>query len=298
MAARGFGLPVHRITLHMLGGVTEITKADVTPGRQFVIAGIGPLLSLALGAAGLLLAQILDPGTVLHLLAVQLGAANLLVGVFNLLPGLPLDGGQLLRAAVWKASGSPSTGTLVAAWGGRVVAVAVVVLPVGWALVRGREPDLVFLVWMALIGAFIWSGATQSLRAERVQDRLRQLSVRGLARRAIPVLADTPLAEALRRLEAAGARALVVVDHQDQPLALVSEAAVTATPVERRPWVSVGTVSRRLEPGLVVTVDLDGPALLNAMRSLPAQEYLVVDAEGRVFGVLATQDVDRVFAGS
>ena len=78
------------------------------------------------------------------------------------------------------------------------------------------------------------------------------------------------------------------MDREDQPLALVSEAAVTATPVERRPWVSVGTVSRRLEPGLFLPVDLDGPGLVERMRDLPAAEYLVVDAQGRVFGVLTT----------
>ncbi len=298
MAARAYDLPVHRITLQMLGGVTETSRSDVTPGRQFVIAGVGPLLSLVLGALGLALAQILSPGTVLHLLAVQLGAANLLVGVFNLLPGLPLDGGQLMRAAVWKVSGDPSMGTTVAAWIGRVLAVCLVLVPLGIALSRGQEPDLVFIIWTALIGAFVWSGAGQALRAERVQTRLHSLSVRALTRRALPVLADTPLAEALRRMTEAGATALVVVDRDDQPLALVNETAVTATPVERRPWVAVGTVSRRLEPGLYLQVELDGPGLLEAMRDLPAAEYLVVDPQGRVFGVLATSDVDQAFAGT
>ncbi len=297
LAARAYGLPVHRITLHMLGGVTEISRADVTPGRQFVIAGIGPALSLALGVIGLLLAQALDPGSVVHLLAVQLGAANLLVGVFNLLPGLPLDGGQLLRAAVWKVSGNPGQATVAAAWVGRVVAVAVVLGPVLWSMVTNSEPDLLLIIWMALIGAFVWTGATQALRSEKIQSRLRALSVRGLARRAWPVLADTPVAEGLRRLTEGGARALVVVDHEDKPLALVSEVAVTAIPVERRPWVTVASVSRRIEPGLILALDLDGPGLLDAMRALPAEEYLVLDAEGRVFGVLAAKDVDRAFAG-
>jgi Zn-dependent protease len=298
MAARSYGLKVHRITLQMLGGVTETDRQDISPGRQFVIAGVGPLLSLVLGAFGLGLAQVLSAGTVLHLLAVQLGAANLLVGIFNLLPGLPLDGGQLTRAAIWKVTGSPSTGTTVAVWIGRGLAVLLVVGPIAFAAARGHEPDLVFVIWTALIGLFVWQGANQSLRAERVQDRLRQLSVRGLTRRAIPVLADTPLAEALRRLGEAGAQALVVVDRDDQPLALVNETAVTATPVERRPWVTVGALSRRLESGLVLQVGMDGADLLTAMRAVPAAEYLVVDDAGRVVGVLTTTDVDRAFAGT
>lgn len=296
LTARAFGLEVHRINLHMLGGDTEISRSEFTPLRQFTIAAAGPVLSLGLGGVGMVAAQLLEAGTVSHLLAIQLGAANLLVGGFNLLPGLPLDGGQLLRATVWGVTRNPRLGTQVAAWIGRLLAVGLVAAPVAWARWQQEDPDLVLIVWCALIAAFVWTGAGQSLRAERVHERLDRLSVRGLARRAIPVLADVPLAEALRRLGEAGARALVVVDREDQPLALVSEAAVTATPIERRPWVSVGTVSRRLEAGLVLSVDIDGPGLLEVMRATPAAEYLVVDAESRVYGVLATKDVDEVFA--
>ena len=111
MAARAYGLPVHRITLQMLGGVTETSRKDVDPGAP-VRHRRGRAAPLAASSAslGIALAQVLSAGTVLHLLAVQLGAANLLVGVFNLLPGLPLDGGQLVRAVVWKATGNPGDG--------------------------------------------------------------------------------------------------------------------------------------------------------------------------------------------
>lgn len=298
MAARAYGLRVHRIALQMLGGVTEYDRPPGAPGRQFVIAGMGPLLSIVLGAMGLALAQVLTPGTVLHLLAVQLGAANLLVGLFNLLPGLPLDGGKLTHSVIWKVTGKPGVATTVTAWVGRGLAVVLVIGPIAWATAHGEQPDLVLVVWTAVIGFFVWNGAGQSLRAERVHARIRELSVRALTRRAIPVLADTPLAEALRRLSEEDARALVVVDRDDKPLALVSEAAVTATPLERRPWINVGALARRLEPGLSLAIDLDGTGLLQAMRTVPATEYLVLDSQGRVFGVLATSDVDRAFAGA
>jgi CBS domain-containing protein len=110
------------------------------------------------------------------------------------------------------------------------------------------------------------------------------------------VPASTPLAEAVRRADEAGARAVVVVDHDDQPIAILNEAAVTATPPQRRPWIEAGSLARTIDPGRVLSADLQGMALLDAIRRAPASEYLLVDAEGEVVGVLATKDLDQVFS--
>jgi hypothetical protein len=88
----------------------------------------------------------------------------------------------------------------------------------------------------------------------------------------------------------------VVVDSAGRPTGLVSEASVTATPEDRRPWVPVGQVSRSLDAGLVLPLDLTGEELLRRIRSVPASEYLVVDQDGKVYGVLATSDVDAALA--
>jgi CBS domain-containing protein len=110
------------------------------------------------------------------------------------------------------------------------------------------------------------------------------------------VTADVPVAEALRRLNESGATALVVTDSEQRPTGLVSEAAVAATPEERRPWVNVGSVARRLEPGLVLRTDLSGEDMLTALQQTPATEYLVQDPDGRVRGVLSAADVQRAFS--
>src|SRR4029453_9136073 len=101
-----------------------------------------------------------------------------------------------------------------------------------------------------------------------------------------------PLAEALRQAQGRGVRALVVVDSSGRPTGLVSEASVVATPVDRRPWVPVGQVARSLPAGVVLLVGTGGEDLLRQMRETPASEYLVLDQDGRVYGVLATADVD------
>ncbi|MQA83423.1 MAG: site-2 protease family protein [Streptosporangiales bacterium] len=297
VVARGFGLPVRRITLYMLGGVSEIEREPQTPGREFLVAFAGPLLSLVLGVLGFLLYRTLPASTVMGLLAYELAIANTLVGIFNLLPGLPLDGGRMLRAGVWKLTRRPATATVVAAWAGRMLGALVFLLPFILAFWLGRPPNWLTVIWAALIGSFIWAGAGQTLRVAKLRERLPQLNARSLARRAIPVTADLPLAEAVRRAVEAQAGALVVVDHEGKPIALVNESAVTATPEQRRPWIAVGVLARTLDSGHILGADLAGQDLVMAMQEAPASEYLLVEPTGEIYGVLASSDVDRAFVG-
>ena len=297
VVARAFGLPVRRILLYPLGGFSEIEKEPPTPGREFLVSAAGPALSLALAAAGYGLMHVVPADTIAGNLVHQLTWANLVVGIFNLLPGLPLDGGRMLRAGVWKLTGRPGSATVAAAWAGRGLAVAVLLIPVALFLRTGSQVQVFDALWLAVIAAFMWTGATQSLRASRVRERLPGVQARLLARRAIPVPSSLPLAEAICRADAAQARALVIVDHEDRPIAIVSEAAVMATPVQRRPWVDAGSLARTLDPGLVLSADLSGMALVEAVRRSPASEYLLVEPSGQVFGVLAAADLDHAFAG-
>jgi len=294
VVARGFGLPVRRILLHPLGGISEIEREAPTPGREFAVAGAGPALSLALGGLGWGLAQLVPDGVTGALIR-QLMFANIIVGVFNLLPGLPLDGGRMLRAVIWKITKKPTTATIAAAWVGRILALGLLAIPFFSGGLAGG--DIVSMLWVLAIAAFMWTGATQSIKATRFRERLPALQARRLARKAISVSASTPLAEAIRQADEAGARAIVVVDHDSKPIAIVNEAAVMATPPQRRPWIDTGSMARSIDPSLVLNADLQGMALLDAIRRAPASEYLLADQTGQVVGVLAARDLDQVFAG-
>ncbi len=294
VVARNFGLPVRRILLYPLGGISEIEREAPTPGREFAVAGAGPALSLVLSAIGWGLSEFTKYG-VAGALTRQLMVANLIVGLFNLLPGLPLDGGRMLRAVIWKFTGRPTSATIAAAWVGRVLALALLAIPFFFGGLAGG--DIVSMLWVVVIAAFMWTGATQSIKASRFRERLPALQARRLARKAISVPASTPLAEAIRQADEASARAVVVVDHEDKPIAIVNEAAVLATPPQRRPWVETGAVARTIDPGLVLNADLQGMALLDALRRAPAGEYLLVEPSGQVYGVLAARDLDQVLAG-
>ena len=294
VVARGYGLPVRRILLYPLGGVSEIDKEPQTPSREFFVSAAGPALSLLLGAAAWGLSRVVTTG-ISGSLVTQLTVANIIVGLFNLLPGLPLDGGRMLRAVLWKLTGKPATATIAAAWVGRALAIALLVIPFFSGRLAGG--DMVSTLWVAVIAAFMWVGAGQSIRATKFRERLPELQARRLARRAISVSATTPLAEAIRQADESRARAVVVVDHDNKPIAILNEAAVTATPPQRRPWIDVGSMARTIEPNLVLSADLQGMALLEAMRRAPASEYLLVEPSGQVYGVLAAKDLDHVFAG-
>ena len=296
VVARGFGLPVRRILLYPLGGFSEIEREPQTPGREFLVSAAGPALSLALAGLGYGLTHVVAAGTIGGTLVSQLMWANLVVGGFNLLPGLPLDGGRMLRAVIWKVTGRPGTSTIAAAWAGRMLALGLFVLVLA-PPVEDRMGGLYTVVWLAVIAAFMWTGASQAIKATRFRERLPALQARRLARKAVSVSADTPLAEAIRRAQDSNARAVVVVDHDDKPIAILNETAVMATPEQRRPWIEAGSLARTLEPDLVLSADLSGMALLDAIRQAPATEYLLVEPSGQVYGVLAARDVDRAFAG-
>jgi Zn-dependent protease/CBS domain-containing protein len=283
--ARAFALPVRTISLSMLGGATALGRKPDTPGRDFAISGAGPAATLVIAAAGWVGLHIVPADGLVHLVLGQLTLSNVIVGVYNLLPGLPLDGGSMLAAVVWKVSGTELTGQLVAAWAGRVL---------GW--LQASPPNTLLVVWAAVIALFLWNGSTQSLRAAKVRARLPRLAVRGLLRPALLVTAPTPLAEAVRQLTEARAGALVVTDSSGRPTGLVSEAAVAATPLERRPWIPVNDVARPITPELVIGPDLAGEALLAALQRTPATEYLAMDETGRVVGVLSSADVERLFS--
>jgi len=296
LVARRFRLPVRRILLYPLGGISEIEQEPQTPGRELAVSAAGPALSLVLAAAGYGLTKLVPGGTVGGEIVAQLWWANLVVGLFNLLPGLPLDGGRMLRAAIWQVTKKPAASTIAAAWAGRVLAIALVV-PFIVTAASGDSSDMQAMLWLAVIAAFMWIGATQAIRATRFRERVPSLSARRLGRKAISVNASTPLAEAVRRAEESNARAVVVVDHEDKPIAIVNESAVIATPPQRRPWIDTGSLARTLEPNLIIPADLSGIELLNALRRTPASEYLLVESSGQVYGVLAARDVEMAFAG-
>jgi hypothetical protein len=221
-------------------------------------------------------------------LALLLLWSNLVVAVFNVLPGLPLDGGRLVRAGVWAGTHNRLTGTRIGAWSGRGVAV---LLALSGLLADHSSWGLTAGIFSVALAAYLWFGAGQSLRVAELMERVPRVNLEALLRPGLLVPSDVSVAEALRRAWSGHARGLVVVDAGDRPRAIVDEQRIGAVAPDRRAWTSLDSVARPLEPGLVLNVRLAGEDLLAAVRATPAHEYLVVHDDGSPAGILATADL-------
>ena len=298
LTARAVGLPPTRIVLTLWGGHTTFATEAATPARSFVVAAVGPASNALLAGLGSLLVLLTAPGGLPWLLLSALTLANLFVAVFNVLPGLPLDGGRMLEAGVWAVTGDRLRATVVAAWAGRLLAVVAVVVLLGLPLLRGDVPSLLFVAWAALVAGTLWTGASAVLVDARMRGRVASLRADALAVRAVGVPARAAVAEVASTADAAGAGEVVLVADDGRPVALVDRDAVGRVPRARWGAVPASSVARPLT-GPPLPRDAAGQRLVQLLAAAGGhpeavtggEVAAVVDAAGRVVGVLRGADV-------
>ena len=284
------GYSVRRVVLFLLGGLSEIEGEPRRARDELLISAAGPLVSVLL--TGVFIGgYVLSPDdSIVGVLTLLLAYSNGLLAVFNLLPGLPLDGGRLLRAGVWGFGAKPTTGTFVAGWTGRVLAIG---LAASGLLIDRTSAGFTSGLLTLVLAAYLWSGASQAIKVADLLRTLPQVRIADLLRPGMLVPSDLSVSEALDRLWRFQARGLVLTDSADRPNAIVDELRIGAVPMNRRAWTPVHEVSRALEPGLIVPVDIAASDLLDRMQATPAHEYLAVDADGRPAGIIAAVDFAR-----
>ncbi len=294
LVARARGHQVTELAVTLWGGHTAYTGASRRPADAALVAVVGPLTNLAL-AVGLWFA--FQAQTVESVPAVLLYAgafSNAFVGLFNLLPGLPLDGGQILESLVWAITASRAKGTVVAGWVGRLVAVGVVVGALVWPLAQGRQTSWFDVMLAALVGAFLWSGAGEAITAERRRERLTGISVRTLATPAVVVRSGTSVADAGIAVAGHPSSAIVVVGPTGDPLGWVDPSAAAAVPREHSATTPVDAAVVPFPPGSGVDAHLSGPDLLERLARSSAGARVVPVLDGG--SVTAVLDVARVAA--
>ncbi|MEC5181032.1 site-2 protease family protein [Arthrobacter sp. CG_A4] len=300
LTAKIFHWPTQKIVLNLWGGHTQFESFTSSPGRSVLVALAGPAANFVLAAAGWLLLTGADLTGVAGILANIFVWANLLIGIFNVLPGLPLDGGRLVESAVWKATGSQEKGTIAAGWSGRIIVIALVGWFVALPLLGGGRPDFSLIIITLLVCGFLWMGATASIQQARVRGRLHLVNAGTLAEPAVGLPESATVAEVLRlpRDAATGAGPAVVLCRTDgHPVAVVDAGAVASVPGHAAGTTPVTAVSYALGAGAYVPEWSTGQELIQYLSRLEGEEYAVVDRDGAVTGLLRQSAVLKALTG-
>lgn len=286
VVALRFGLPVRRVRLFLLGGLTEMTRNATRASQEALVAAAGPVVSFGLSVVAGLGWFALAPGGAVWLLVAQTCVANLAVAVFNVLPGLPLDGGRLLRALTWWLTGSRSRGTTAGVVGAAAIAAALVI----WALIgllNDAQDQWLRLGVAVLMAWFVVAGASAEHAAERSRRWPTGLRVHDLVRPVLQLPAESPVGDAL--LAAAG-RGVVLVRADGVAVGLLDHTAAQRLAGQNRNE----PAERAAEAVSADTVLLDSEPpedVLERLQTVSAWQFLVLDADARPSGVLRREDV-------
>jgi Zn-dependent protease/CBS domain-containing protein len=265
------GIPVLGITLFLMGGVTESTREAATARDEFVIVGIGPFISLVLAALFGLLYMPLEGLQPVATVAGYLAWTNLLLAIFNLVPGYPLDGGRLLRSVLWAVTKQPHRATRWAARVGQAFALSIAGLGVWGLLQAGGFGG----IWNILIGAFLFKGATDSHARARFQERLAGRTARMVMGSVPPTL--EPHQTLRDALDAVQTRPSLLWPVGRPVRGVITLGAIDAVPEQRWDVTTVGDVATSAE-GLTVGPDEGIRVILDRIVAAPHQMLLVVDA--------------------
>ncbi len=291
ISAQRFGMQVLGITLFIFGGFTEYRSQSRTPLKGFLISFAGPASNLILGGLCLLAWLSLRPdvGSPSLLVGVifYLGFVNILLGLLNLLPALPLDGGGMLQAIVAAWTKSESRGTQVAAFAGTLIGVALI----GFGILRFVAGDTLGGIWMAFIGLFLYSSARSQLQFSRQNERAALIPVR-------PAVHQTPtmsnatdrVTDVMSGVIVPGHQQVVPVLERDVPIGFFTEADARRFPLQDWRNLSVGSVIARHH---VYTVQASADAI-ETLSNLESQglDYALVLSRDLIVGVVSRVDLE------
>jgi len=293
LVARSRGLPVRSITLFALGGVAEIEKEADDPGTEFWMGISGPLVSLAIGIGCLASAHALgwviltEPLSPALAAIVWLGYINLSLAAFNMIPAFPMDGGRILRAALWRLTGDSARATRAAARAGQVVAVGFMLLGLGQFLAGAGFGGL----WIGFIGWFLLSAAGSSYGQASLKESLRGIRVAEVMRRDYQVVdGHINLEEFVERYMMRQGSRCFMVARKGWVVGLITLREVKAIPRARWPYTTVDDAMQPLDH--VTSVSPQAP--LNESLELMGRDdlsQLPVLEEGRLLGVISRGEV-------
>jgi Zn-dependent protease/CBS domain-containing protein len=294
LVARRFGLKVKEITLFIFGGAATLEGETKRPLDEALIAGVGPLTSLVIGAVLLGIDAVIKQPQ-LAAITGWLGFINLTLGFFNLIPGFPMDGGRILHAVLWKLRGDRSAATRNAAGVGRLF---------GYLLIAGgvflifQGSDLLFTgVWFALIGWFLSNAAESTIAQVSVEHALRGIKVREVMENDPPSIApNESVADLVNERLIRGEHRSFLVRHDDGGLAgIVTLSDVRRMPRENWENARVTDIMTRFADLATIGPNAGLEAALKLLQEREVNQLPVVTDEGRtVVGLLTRAGILRL----
>lgn len=285
------GIPVRRITLFMFGGVAEIAKEPPDPRTELKVALAGPATSAALAALFWVAVLLMGPDPArpgLQLALLHLAVANTSLLVFNLLPGLPLDGGRVLRAILWKTTRSLRRATYVASTAGKVVA-GLLVLAGLFAILSGRF--IIPGLWFILIALFLRQAADASYRQIVMREALAGVRIETvMTRDVVTVSPEITLAELIDRFLLRHHFTSYPVVQDSTPLGLITIRLVKHVPREDWDRTRVAAAMIPVDDATSLSPDDDVPTAMQKMAASGLGRLPVI-AEGRLVGIVSRRDI-------
>ena len=293
VTARFRGLEVEGITLFIFGGMARTRSEPGSPGDEFVVAGMGPLVSFALAAGFYLVAGIgtrWDAGSAVTVTAETLGYLNLLLAVFNLLPGFPLDGGRLLRAALWKVTGSLRRATAAAAGVGRLLGWAIIAIGI-WSLLSAGA--FIAGLWMVFIGWFLTQAARSAYQTVLLNQLMGPLTAgEAMSPRPETVGPDLTVDELIHDYLLRRPYNAFPVVEDDVVVGMVTLNGLQNVPRARWKELVAGQVMTPLEQLVLVEPETPMMQVLERMRDNEIRRVLVA-RDWELLGIISTSDVAR-----
>ncbi|WP_262282163.1 site-2 protease family protein [Micromonospora sp. MA102] len=292
VVAKRNGIEVEGITLWLFGGVSELKGEARDPGAELRIAGVGPLVSLIIGlffgAIAVLLALAGSHGLLLGALS-WLAGINVLLAVFNVLPAAPLDGGRLLRAAVWKATGDRTKASVVASRAGWVLGALLIGLGL-WQFLAGSG---VGGLWLALIGWFLIGAAGAEERQARMGSALRGIRVADvMTPQPQTASGEMTVADFVDHYLFAYRHSALPLADEGRPIGLVTLDRVRGVPADRRAATTLAEVSCRADELVLASPDEQLNDLLPRLSQCADGRALVV-TDHRLVGIVSPSDISR-----
>lgn len=292
LVARRRGLPVPRITLFIFGGMSHMSRQPATAGEEFQIAAAGPATSLVIAAltAGLGLA-LRETSEKAEAILFYLAFVNLALGIFNILPGFPLDGGRVLRSIAWKRTGSFRKATRVASSVGEFFGYGLIIAGFFVLLAGGLLDGL----WLAFIGWFLLGAARGEASNLQLEGVLKRLTARDVMQDEFPsVTPGTPVAEIVNDYMVGKGERAVMVANDGAVLGVITVSDVRRVP--RDAWGQVPAQRIMTPRGNVVTVNAAQPAVeVLVLLGEKGLNQVPVLEDGRMVGLVTRRELlDRI----